>query len=280
MIDKWSRLLQLQACDQRIRQAVATLDVLRQSLASLREDEQHRAAELQTQQSNIDDIQHAYEHLSLQLDQVKAQLRTKRRAVHRCRGEHQEERVHREIVCLEAHKAALEGELRAVKTQLARATAILRQVEAAAAARRDQLRDATSTVAAQIATAEEELRIARQQRPRLLVGIDPPLLREYERIFSFRHGLAVVEVANAVCQGCRMRLPLQLYLELQRAHRLTLCPHCHRIVCAPLVPSLPQSKSGFSPTTSNGNGYGTSPTTAGATELTGRRPPVGDTSNR
>lgn len=280
MIEQWSRLLQLQACDQRIQQAMSTLDALQQSLSSLQEDEQHRVAELQTRQRDLDNMQQVCEQLLLQLDQVKAQLRTKRRAVHRCQGGHEEESLQREMAFLAARKVALEEELRTTKAQCGHATATLRQAEAKAAAWRDQLLDATSAVTAQIATVEEELRAARQQRPQLLVGIDPPLLREYERIFSFRHGLAVVAVADAVCQGCRMRLPLQLYLDLQRAPRLTFCPHCHRIMYVPSASHLSQGKAGFSPATSNGNEYSMYPTTVGANVRTGQKPPADGTSSR
>lgn len=43
-------------------------------------------------------------------------------------------------------------------------------------------------------------------------------------------GLAIVSVSNAVCSGCNVNLPPQMYNELQRIDSLRFCPNCQRIV--------------------------------------------------
>jgi predicted nucleic acid-binding Zn-ribbon protein len=43
-------------------------------------------------------------------------------------------------------------------------------------------------------------------------------------------GLAVVPVQKAICMGCHMNIPPQLFNELQRFDELRFCPHCHRII--------------------------------------------------
>jgi predicted nucleic acid-binding Zn-ribbon protein len=57
-----------------------------------------------------------------------------------------------------------------------------------------------------------------------------PLRSKYEQIFERRGGMAVVEARNGICQGCRMRVPPQLYNELQKHHEIRMCPNCHRIL--------------------------------------------------
>jgi predicted nucleic acid-binding Zn-ribbon protein len=49
-------------------------------------------------------------------------------------------------------------------------------------------------------------------------------------IFSRRNGLAVAEAKGGTCQGCRMRLPPQLYNEIQRHSQVHFCPNCQRIL--------------------------------------------------
>jgi predicted nucleic acid-binding Zn-ribbon protein len=56
------------------------------------------------------------------------------------------------------------------------------------------------------------------------------LRSKYEQIFERRGGTAVVEARNGICQGCRMRVPPQLYNELQRHRDIRNCPNCHRII--------------------------------------------------
>jgi len=43
-------------------------------------------------------------------------------------------------------------------------------------------------------------------------------------------GMAIVEVKNAVCQGCYMNIPHQMYNELQRGNSLKYCPSCERVI--------------------------------------------------
>jgi uncharacterized protein len=39
-----------------------------------------------------------------------------------------------------------------------------------------------------------------------------------------------VPVSDAVCNGCNVNLPPQLYNELQRSDTLRYCPNCQRII--------------------------------------------------
>jgi len=57
--------------------------------------------------------------------------------------------------------------------------------------------------------------------PKSLVG-------RYERILVKREGKAVVPVVAGHCQGCRMMLPPQLFIQVQRGEALHSCPSCQR----------------------------------------------------
>ena len=61
--------------------------------------------------------------------------------------------------------------------------------------------------------------------------IDSQLFEKYLVIKEQQQGgLAVVPVKNAVCHGCNVNLPPQLYNELFRYNSLKFCPNCHRII--------------------------------------------------
>jgi predicted nucleic acid-binding Zn-ribbon protein len=42
--------------------------------------------------------------------------------------------------------------------------------------------------------------------------------------------VAIAEVKDAVCQGCNLNIPPQLYIELQHRNSLKNCPSCERII--------------------------------------------------
>ena len=60
---------------------------------------------------------------------------------------------------------------------------------------------------------------------------EPELLKKYFIVKEQNHGgLAVVPVKDAVCRGCNVNLPPQLYNELHSYETLKFCPNCHRII--------------------------------------------------
>lgn len=62
-------------------------------------------------------------------------------------------------------------------------------------------------------------------------AIDAGLLATFNKVKSLQgNGIAIVAVKDAVCQGCNMNIPPQMYNELQRGDSLKTCPICDRII--------------------------------------------------
>jgi len=66
-------------------------------------------------------------------------------------------------------------------------------------------------------------------RDELVVKIPKTVVKRYDRL---RTGIAnaVIIIDDGTCTACRMALPPQLSIELQRADALHQCPHCRRII--------------------------------------------------
>ncbi|MGA8179447.1 MAG: C4-type zinc ribbon domain-containing protein [Desulfobacterales bacterium] len=61
--------------------------------------------------------------------------------------------------------------------------------------------------------------------------LDSKLIEKYIKVKAqHQEGLAVVPVKDAVCHGCNVNLPPQLYNELFRYDSLKFCPNCQRII--------------------------------------------------
>ena len=59
----------------------------------------------------------------------------------------------------------------------------------------------------------------------------PELLKAFIKVKKMcPDGKAVAPVRNAICMGCHMNIPPQMYNELQRFDSLKLCPFCNRIL--------------------------------------------------
>lgn len=70
-----------------------------------------------------------------------------------------------------------------------------------------------------------------RDRENITGRIDPGLLKKYLMVKEQHpEGLAMVPVKDAVCHGCNVNLPPQLYNELFRYDSLRYCPNCQRII--------------------------------------------------
>ena len=69
-----------------------------------------------------------------------------------------------------------------------------------------------------------------EKKVALQASIPADLLSQYERVKKRNNGVGVISVWKAVCSGCHMNIPPQLYNELQRSNDLLSCPNCNRIM--------------------------------------------------
>lgn len=70
-----------------------------------------------------------------------------------------------------------------------------------------------------------------EKKSQYTVKTEPGILKLFNRVRSIHsRGNAVVQAVDAVCDGCHMNIPHQLYNELQRCDSIKLCPNCQRII--------------------------------------------------
>lgn len=60
--------------------------------------------------------------------------------------------------------------------------------------------------------------------------LDKKILDIFHKVKNGTGNTGIVVVKNAVCSGCNMNIPAQMYNELQRLDSLKFCPFCSRIM--------------------------------------------------
>jgi hypothetical protein len=69
------------------------------------------------------------------------------------------------------------------------------------------------------------------ERQKMSGKIEADVLKLFRKVQSQQvRGNAVVPVQDAVCHGCYVNIPPQMYNELQRCDKLRMCPNCQRII--------------------------------------------------
>jgi predicted nucleic acid-binding Zn-ribbon protein len=161
---------------------------------------------------------------------TESKSKDRRMRITRIRNDKELGLMKRELDLLKEETGALETELVGVMELAESSTTKLEGLETELArltATRDEEASALREVLARLSGEME-----REQATRLemMQKVDGDLRRKYEMIFSRRGGLAVVEIREGTCQGCRMRVPPQLFNEIQRNDHVILCPSCQRML--------------------------------------------------
>jgi predicted nucleic acid-binding Zn-ribbon protein len=80
-------------------------------------------------------------------------------------------------------------------------------------------------------TAEDEKQLAEwnAKRDGLRSGVDPDLLRHYDRVLKFR-GSGISEVRDQKCSACQVMLRPQTFNEARAGDKLIFCESCQRIL--------------------------------------------------
>jgi len=100
-----------------------------------------------------------------------------------------------------------------------------------------QLRQEKNAVEAEKKSAREEvekdkglLQELTDERQKLNETIPAELLTQYNRIASYRKGVALARVIQETCQGCNVRVRPQIFSELLRGDIIHTCDNCSRIL--------------------------------------------------
>ena len=139
----------------------------------------------------------------------------------------------------DAGEREVEANRRAIKEREDELSRIAQAIEAKTASLAEREKDFEETKTSLHADEESSrARVAEleEQRAKLLDGRDvlaakvsKATIKRYERL---KTGIpnAVIIISHGTCTACRMALPPQLTIELQRANELHQCPHCRRII--------------------------------------------------
>jgi len=187
-------------------------------------------ASLEAAKTKIKQVETERKKLELEVDSKKQQIEryslqqfeTKKNEEYRALA-HQIETCRADISALEDRELELMEEAETFQKQVLAAG---RVAEEAAKLTESQLKD--------LASKEQDLKTEmaglESNRQQLTGGVDPSILKRYQRLLEQKGGSAVVGIEHGVCGGCHMKFPVQLLVSCQAGREMVTCPNCGRIL--------------------------------------------------
>jgi len=223
-------LATLQLVDQSLRAKSLTVSEGEGRVAALEEAVNAQTTAAGAARAELRTLSARQRDLEGRLAAAEAKMKDRRMRITRIRNDKELGLAKREVDLLKEEMNGLEVELMAVMEQVEADTAKLQGLESELARLTGERDTEAAELREKIGRLTAEIERERATRTELMQNVDGELRRKYEMIFSRRGGVAVVEVRGGICQGCRMRVPPQLFNEIQRNEQVILCPSCQRML--------------------------------------------------
>jgi predicted nucleic acid-binding Zn-ribbon protein len=225
-----ARLMSLQTIDRELHELDESLSSIAGRVEQLREETEKNQVELdrltqEEQQSAV-----ARRQLEKELAEGEARIRNKRMRLSQVRNDKELQALGSEVETLKEANQRMEVELLALMEAADPRALRLKEIVGIVQKMRAELLAAEKEIAAQVEDLKVSISKQRVDRDLMARDIESALLHRYQMIFSRRGGVAVAEAKGGTCQGCRMRLPPQLYNEIQKHLQIHYCPNCQRIL--------------------------------------------------
>jgi uncharacterized protein len=136
----------------------------------------------------------------------------------------------REIEVAESSCGDIETEIISLLEEMDKLSALVKKDEETLNQQKKKYEAEKGKIEADINAIDSDFINLEQKREELRKKVPGDLLAKYEKIKNRNNGVGVISVWKAVCNGCHMNIPPQLYNELQKSAELLNCPNCHRII--------------------------------------------------
>ena len=136
----------------------------------------------------------------------------------------------REIEELEKKNDALEDDMLEILDRIEASEEKVKAREQEYAALDEEVEQGRRKISAEIEAKQAELAALKRDLEEARSKIDPDVMAIFEKAKKLQpNEIALARVVDAVCQGCNVTIPAQLYNELHRRDSIKFCPKCGRI---------------------------------------------------
>jgi len=230
MIQKLESLLKLQAAEIEIQRLDAVLDAVPEKLSALdaRKASLQEAYEKETEA--ITSLKKRYREMDAELQANSERISKSQGKLPAVKTNKEYQALLKEIDDLKGKNSDIEDEMLACLEELENAEKDISERGALLKQTQNQINAEKETVELEADKDRQLLAAAREKVALLDKDVDAALKVDYNRVKKIIKTPAVVPVLKAVCQGCHMNIPPQMFNELQRGDQLKFCPHCGRII--------------------------------------------------
>jgi predicted nucleic acid-binding Zn-ribbon protein len=222
-------LAKLAEMDDSARDIDAELKQIPQSLEELRDNVQTLETMLAQERQQLAEAEELKVQQSTELKERNEGLQRARKKVAQASSIREADAGEREVDANRRSMKEREDELGRIGQAIEAKTASLAEREKDFEEAKGVLQSKEESSKARMTELEEQRAQMLNGREDLVAKVPKAIVKRYDRLKTGITNVVII-IKDGTCPGCRMALPPQLNIELQRGDELHQCPHCRRMI--------------------------------------------------
>ncbi len=223
-------MIELQSTEIEAAGIEAVLAVLPEQAAALESELADATAIVASRKSQAAELKKKYRELEAEFEKGQARRQKRQTQLHSVKTNKDYQALLKEIEDIGSACSRMEDEMLECLDDIEDAEKALADAESTYGEKKAHIERKNREIEKQAGVEKEKLQLLQSTIARIADRLDPKLKRQYDTIKQNSGGVAIVSVNGAVCKGCHLNIPPQLYNELHRENELRLCPHCYRMI--------------------------------------------------
>lgn len=227
-------LLILQERDQRIARCALELRDIPVKRQAAENGLRRQSEALETAKTRLKAKQADVHTVEVEIESLRQQIAKYREQQFQIKSNEEYKTLNREIAAVQEKIKAAEDREIGVMEAIEQIQAEQTQARNALTKAEGEVRQEQARWDARAAELESEIQRLRQDRERLLTGIESAWLARYQLVMENKRDVALVPVENgAFCGACHMKLPPQVAHDAKKAAAIVSCNFCGRMLYWP-----------------------------------------------
>lgn len=230
MKEKLLTLIKIQECDSQLVQLCAKKKTLPEEIEKLNQQFGSFEDEIKKNKIKYDELKSRHAENENKIKKINENIVKIKERMLEVKNNKEYQAMLKEIETAESSRGDLETEIISMLDELDKLSVLVKKDETILEESRNQYQQKKATLEKDLNAVDSDVLNWEQKRTELQKNIPDELIARYEKIRKRNRGIGVTFVWKAVCNGCHMNIPPQLYNEIQRSDDMFSCPNCNRIL--------------------------------------------------
>lgn len=201
-----------------------------QRLAGFEQEIKQHTARLEEKKKVFEDLEKSRKQQAGALELNDDRLKRSEAKLEQIKNNQEFQALQKEIESLKKNSSIIQENANKAKAEVDRVQGEMNEIEKKLAEVQEKHSAESAKIGNETSGMDAELAKLQASRNEAIKGIDTRYLAAYDRIRQSKFGIGIVPAVSGSCKGCNMRIPPQIYNELQRGNEMHFCPSCKRIL--------------------------------------------------